>query len=418
MAAESRTETHPQSAERSAEAEKLKLEQRRIKIEEDKAEAEALLRRQEFELRESQERSAQRQSTFDRRFKLLELRERREDRALKRHELELEQGRGLRFTAAQATVAGATLALLSGLIGGWIQSAATKDVAASNNSASLAIEDLKAKANIALEKQKQDAAERLDREKFETTLILKATEAASRQDQIRNLKFFLNAGFITDAEGKIAKMDEGAYPSLPPPVPDKALTGADVFNATRGSVALVTVEGNSKDTNAPMTYVGTLTLLTPSGYALIAKHLRDRFNPESMKLRANIASANSASIQLEIIKDDPDLDITLVKLAQSGSEYTGIKLAKEQALIGDEVYVLGFPAGLDLSLMIGRITSLNEQRGTIGVDAAVGPGLSGGPVLNRKGELIGILIGGRETPARGIVEPIQFLKPMFEIAGL
>jgi S1-C subfamily serine protease len=285
----------------------------------------------------------------------------------------------------------------------------------------LAIEDLKAKANIALEKQKQDAAERLDREKFETTLILKATEAASRQDQIRNLKFFLNAGFITDAEGKIAKMDEGAYPSLPPPVPEKALTAADVFNATRGSVALVTVEGNSKDTNAPTRDVGTLTVLTPSGYALMAKHLRDGFNPESIKLRANIASTNSVDIPLEIIKDDPDMDITLVKLKGS-SGYSGIKLAKEQVLIGDEIYVLGFPVGFpggpDLFLTIGRITSLNEQRGAIGIDVGVLPGLSGGPVLNRKGELIGILIGGREMPVTGIVEPVQFLKPMLEIAGL
>jgi hypothetical protein len=187
--------------EESLEANKLRLEQRR---DEPRTEAEAQLR----------------QAALDRRYKLLELRERREDRALKRRELELNQGRGLQFTAGQATVTGAALALISGLIGGLIQSAATKDVEAGKNQAMIAIEDLKAKANITLEKQKQDAAERLDREKFETTLILKATEAASRQDQIRNLKFFLNAGFITDAEGKIAKMDEGAYPSSPPPVVD------------------------------------------------------------------------------------------------------------------------------------------------------------------------------------------------------
>jgi hypothetical protein len=43
----------------------------------------------------------QRQATFERRYRLLELKERREDRALKRRELELSQGRGIKFTSAK-----------------------------------------------------------------------------------------------------------------------------------------------------------------------------------------------------------------------------------------------------------------------------------------------------------------------------
>ena len=121
----------------------------------------------------------QRQATFERRYKLLELKERREDRALKRRELELSQGRGIKFTSGQATVAGATLALLSAVIGGLIQSVATSDVEAGKNKAQIAIEELKVRGNIDLEKQKQDAAERLDRAKFETTLILSVRPESS-----------------------------------------------------------------------------------------------------------------------------------------------------------------------------------------------------------------------------------------------
>jgi hypothetical protein len=51
----------------------------------------------------------ERQAAFDRRYRLLELKERREDRALKRRELELSQGQGIKFTSSQATVAGAVL---------------------------------------------------------------------------------------------------------------------------------------------------------------------------------------------------------------------------------------------------------------------------------------------------------------------
>ena len=183
----------------------------------------------------------QRQATFERRYRLLELKERREDRALKRQELELSQGRGIRFTAGQATVAGATLALLSAVIGGLIRSIATRDVEAGKNKAQIAIEELKVRGNIDLEKQKQDAAERLDRAKFETTLILKATEASRREDQIRNLKFFLTAGFIRDPDNKIANISEAAYPSSPPPNIEKVRTPADLYAAARGAVGLVTI---------------------------------------------------------------------------------------------------------------------------------------------------------------------------------
>jgi hypothetical protein len=55
-------------------------------------------------------------------------------------------------------VAGAVLALLSAVAGGVIQSIATSNVEAGKNKAQIAIEELKVKGDIDLEKQKQDAA--------------------------------------------------------------------------------------------------------------------------------------------------------------------------------------------------------------------------------------------------------------------
>jgi hypothetical protein len=139
------------------------------------------------------------------------------DAELKRSELSQAAGYGLRFTAAQATVAAAVLALISGTAGAVIQALMTKDVEASKSGALIKIEEIKAKANIELERQKQDAAERLDRLKFETSLIAKATESVNREEQIRNLKFYLSAGFLKDEEGKISRMDVRDFPSSPQP---------------------------------------------------------------------------------------------------------------------------------------------------------------------------------------------------------
>jgi S1-C subfamily serine protease len=63
------------------------------------------------------------------------------------------------------------------------------------------------------------------------------------------------------------------------------------------------------------------------------------------------------------------------------------------------VFVLGNPFGLERTLTIGIISSLNRSlrsdnnrmiRGVIQTDAAINPGNSGGPLLNRRGEMIGI----------------------------
>jgi hypothetical protein len=89
-----------------------------------------------------------RQRTFDRRYRLLELKERRADRAaklqeveinrtLKEKELQANEGRGIKFTSSQATVAAAAIALFSGVLGGAIQGYVTRGVEAD-----------KAKANI------------------------------------------------------------------------------------------------------------------------------------------------------------------------------------------------------------------------------------------------------------------------------
>ncbi|WP_298984701.1 M15 family metallopeptidase [uncultured Roseibium sp.] len=212
--------------------------------EDEKANAE--VRQKELALLQRAADEAERQSRFERRLKLVELKERREDRKLRRLEIENSAGKGIRFTSGQATVAAAALAVLSAIVGGLIQSSSTRDVEANRSDAQLAIETLRANATIDLEEQKQEAAERLEKAEFETTLILKAIEAPAREDQIKNLKFFLNAGFISDTDGKIAAIEENDFPSLPRqsdigrlPVPDRNADLSVIFPALRMKVSAI-----------------------------------------------------------------------------------------------------------------------------------------------------------------------------------
>ncbi len=68
--------------------------------------------------------------------------------------------------------------------------------------------------NLKLEKTKHDAAADLARQEFETKLIFRAIEgSASQEERIRNLQFFLEAGFLSDPQRKIGNLDPSKFPS-------------------------------------------------------------------------------------------------------------------------------------------------------------------------------------------------------------
>jgi len=67
---------------------------------------------------------------------------------------------------------------------------------------------------LQLERAKHDAAADLARQEFETKLIFRAIEGSdSAEERTRNLKFFLDAGFISDPHDKIRNLNADQYPS-------------------------------------------------------------------------------------------------------------------------------------------------------------------------------------------------------------
>jgi hypothetical protein len=165
------------------------------------------------------------------------------DAEMQRREMALKEAEGARrgLTASQATIAGAVLALVSGVLGALIAAWSSQNIATGNSLTSLQIEELKAKGSLDLEKSKQLATEALERKKFETSLILDAIKTPSRADAIRNLKFFVAAGFVTDTDGRIAKLNDDSLPSIGAPSQESAgralrSTGAIVSRADSATI--------------------------------------------------------------------------------------------------------------------------------------------------------------------------------------
>jgi S1-C subfamily serine protease len=110
--------------------------------------------------------------------------------------------------------------------------------------------------------------------------------------------------------------------------------------------------------------------------------------------------ADGNQVEAEILGDDPNADIALLKIDPDGLDLRPLPLAPEEAIrVGSPVAALGSPFGERQSLSVGVVSATDRSiasltnfqiSGALQTDAAINPGNSGGPLLNADGEVIGV----------------------------
>ena len=116
---------------------------------------------------------------------------------------------------------------------------------------------------------------------------------------------------------------------------------------------------------------------------------------------------------------DPERDLVVLKIAVADSPV--LPLGDSDAVkVGEAVYAVGNPQGLEGTFSQGVVSSIREV-GTdklLQITAPISPGSSGGPVLNSKGEVVGVSVatfrGGQNL---NFAIPSNYLKTLLEKAG-
>ena len=83
-------------------------------------------------------------------------------------------------------------------------------------------------------------------------------------------------------------------------------------------------------------------------------------------------------------------DYLIFHVDLEGRARKGISLSNSKPRIGDDIFVLGNPKGLETTLSKGIVSSLRPKNDLVQIDAAISPGSSGSPVLDTYGEVIGV----------------------------
>jgi S1-C subfamily serine protease len=102
-------------------------------------------------------------------------------------------------------------------------------------------------------------------------------------------------------------------------------------------------------------------------------------------------------IPAKVVGYDKIFDLALIK-TEVVPEYTFGGSSGQAPLPGDRIYAIGSPAGLEKTITSGIISAMGRRLLQVGdsmqVDVPLNPGNSGGPLLNEKGDLIGIVFAG------------------------
>src|SRR5512135_2454689 len=115
---------------------------------------------------------------------------------------------------------------------------------------------------------------------------------------------------------------------------------------------------------------------------------------------AQVTLADQSNWKARVVGAAPDKDLAVLRIDAPANRLHPIPIGTSKDLqVGQSVFAIGNPFGLDQTLTTGVISALNREiesvtrrpiQGVIQSDAAINPGNSGGPLLDSAGRLIGV----------------------------
>lgn len=223
--------------------------------------------------------------------------------------------------------------------------------------------------------------------------------------------------FLVPATPQLTSQDvnEAVAQALASATPPPAYS-ARVYQVIQPSLVLIQTKGTGSD-GVEGGGLGSGVVINDLGYILTSLHVVARAN------EIQVIFADGTHSNAQVIVAQPENDIAVLATEQLPSLIVPATLGNPNAMrIGDEAFAVGNPFGLYGSMSAGVISGFDrsfqppdrEERleGLIQIDAAVNPGNSGGPLLNRSGHVVGIVVGIVNPTEQEVFIGIGFAVPI------
>lgn len=164
--------------------------------------------------------------------------------------------------------------------------------------------------------------------------------------------------------------------------------------------------------------IGSGFFIDKGGYIVTNYHVvRTEVDPEYegySRLYIKLAEDSDTRIPARVVGWDPELDLALLK-AELDAPYSFALGSSAELDVGDRIYAIGSPAGLERTLTSGIVSAEGRRLFTIGsvmqIDAAINSGNSGGPIIDEDGNVQAVVFAGMlEYQGLNFAIPVEYLK--------
>jgi S1-C subfamily serine protease len=198
---------------------------------------------------------------------------------------------------------------------------------------------------------------------------------------------------------------------------EEGLTKADL--AKLGKAATVLVENKARKAQ------GSAFCIHASGFFLTNQHVVASAEPgEALSIILDPGLKTQKIVAADVVRSDKDRDLALLRV-KDVKDLPALTLGSIDGLSElQEVVAIGFPFGTALgedqkeyptvSVNVGSITSLRKKGGELNriqLDAALNPGNSGGPVLDKNGKVVGVVVSGVRGSGVNFAIPVSHVIP-------
>jgi S1-C subfamily serine protease len=176
----------------------------------------------------------------------------------------------------------------------------------------------------------------------------------------------------------------------------RAASGVVRVNATASSTSFAprVVPSDQLPTTPQSSALGSGFVIDKAGHIITNYHVVEGAD------EVTVSFSNRDTVKAEVVGTDPSTDLAVLRVDASASALTPLPLGNsDKVAVGDPVVAIGNPFGLDRTVTSGIVSAVQRlitapNRFTIDhviqTDAAINHGNSGGPLLNSRGQVIGV----------------------------